>query len=75
MSAAHGQKLHSFNFDKLINAYKSNTLKNYKLTLEFTLGDKTHAAAAEEEKALGENELVALLKDVKELEVRIRKMK
>jgi len=34
-----------------------------KLTLEFTLGDKTHAGDAEEEKALGENELVALLKE------------
>ncbi len=41
-----GNQVKDFNFDKLINAYKSNTLKNYKLTLEFTSNPSWYAVQA-----------------------------
>jgi hypothetical protein len=41
-----GNQIKDFNFDKLINAYKSNALKNYKLTLEFTSNPSWYAVQA-----------------------------
>ncbi|HNW89314.1 MAG TPA: alpha-2-macroglobulin family protein [Bacteroidales bacterium] len=41
-----GNQIKNFNFEKLINAYKSNTLKNYKLTLEFTSNPSWYAVQA-----------------------------
>jgi len=41
-----GNQVKDFNFEKLINAYKSNTLKNYKLTLEFTSNPSWYAVQA-----------------------------
>ena len=41
-----GNQVKNFNFEKLINAYKSNTLKNYKLTLEFTSNPSWYAVQA-----------------------------
>ncbi len=41
-----GNQVKDFNFDKLINAYKSNTLRNYKLTLEFTSNPSWYAVQA-----------------------------
>jgi len=41
-----GKQIKNFNFEKLINAYKSNTLKNYKLTLEFTSNPSWYAVQA-----------------------------
>jgi uncharacterized protein YfaS (alpha-2-macroglobulin family) len=41
-----GNQVKNFNFQKLIDAYKSNTLKNYKLTLEFTGNPSWYAVQA-----------------------------
>ncbi|MFA5195191.1 MAG: alpha-2-macroglobulin family protein, partial [Bacteroidales bacterium] len=41
-----GNQIKEFNFEKLINAYKSNTLVNYKLTLEFTSNPAWYAVQA-----------------------------
>ncbi len=41
-----GNQVKDFNFEKLINAYKSNTLRNYKLTLEFTSNPSWYAVQA-----------------------------
>jgi len=41
-----GNQSKNFSLEKLINAYKSNTLKNYKLTLEFTSNPSWYAVQA-----------------------------
>ncbi len=41
-----GNQVKNFNLEKLIDAYKSNTLKNYKLTLEFTSNPSWYAVQA-----------------------------
>ncbi|MEI6124477.1 MAG: alpha-2-macroglobulin family protein [Bacteroidota bacterium] len=41
-----GNQIKEFNFQKLIDAYKSNTQRNYKLTLEFTSNPSWYAVQA-----------------------------